>query len=171
MSVLDIMKERYSAREYLDRKVEKEKIDIILEAARVAPTGCNFQPFKIVVIESEEGLKRLKNCVSRDFAPPLAFLVFADNDKVWTRKYDGKKIGDIDAAIVTDHMMLAATELGLGSVWICNFKPEEVKKNFDIGDNFTPVNLLYVGYASCEKKSSIRHDKERKSIEDITVYM
>ncbi len=59
MSVLDIMKERYSAREYLDRKVEKEKIDIILEAARVAPTGCNFQPFKIVVVESEEGLKAI----------------------------------------------------------------------------------------------------------------
>lgn len=171
MSVLDVMKERYSVREYQDRKVEREKVERILEAARVAPTGCNFQPFKIVVIESEEGLMKLKNCVSRDFDPPLAFLVFADNDKVWTRKYDGKKIGDIDAAIVTDHMMLEATELGLGSVWICNFKPEEVKKNFDIGDNFTPVNLLYVGYASCEKKSATRHDKERKAIGEITIHM
>lgn len=112
MDFLSLAKKRYACRSYQQRKVEPEKIAAILEAGRVAPTGANRQPQRLVVVESAEGMERLARC-TRDFGAPLAIIVCADTNEVWTRKYDGKKIGDIDASIVTDHMMLAAASLGL----------------------------------------------------------
>lgn len=123
MDFLALAKRRYACRQYSDRKVEPEKLERILEAGRVAPTGANRQPQRLVVVQSEEGMERLARC-TRDFGAPLAIIVCADTDEVWTRKYDGKKIGDIDASIVTDHMMLCAASLGLDTLWICMFKPE-----------------------------------------------
>lgn len=115
MDFLALAKKRYACRKYLDRKVEPEKLQQILEAGRVAPTGANRQPQRLVVIQSKEGMERLARC-TRDFGAPLAIIVCADTDEVWTRKYDGKKIGDIDASIVTDHMMLCAASLGLDTL-------------------------------------------------------
>ncbi len=111
MDFLALAKRRYACRQYSDRKVEPEKLQRILEAGRVAPTGANRQPQRLVVVQSKEGMERLARC-TRDFGAPLAIIVCADTDEVWTRKYDGKKIGDIDASIVTDHMMLCAASLG-----------------------------------------------------------
>lgn len=170
-NLMTLLKERYSVRAYKKDKVEKDKIDRILEAGRVAPTACNKQPVKILVLESEDALSKLKNCCSRDFAPPLAFIICADKSVAWVRKYDGKQSGDIDTSIITDHMMLEATELGLGSLWVCNFKPEEVIKNYDLPENLEPVNLLLVGYSDAEKKSPSRHDEERKSIDEIAIHL
>lgn len=110
MDFLQIAKRRYACRQYLDRKVEPEKLEAILEAGRIAPTGANRQPQRLIVVQSAEGMERLARC-TRDFKAPCAIIVCADTDEVWTRKYDGKKIGDIDASIVTDHMMLAAASL------------------------------------------------------------
>lgn len=94
--------------------VEQEKLDLILEAGRVAPTGANRQPQRLVVVRSQEGMERLARC-TRDFGAPVAIIVCADTTQAWTRKYDGKQVGDIDASIVTDHMMLCATSLGLNT--------------------------------------------------------
>ena len=94
-------KGRYACRKYTDRKVEREKLMQILEAGRVAPTGANRQPQRLVVIESKEGMERLGRC-TRDFGAPLAILVCADTEEVWQRKYDGKQIADIDAAALHD---------------------------------------------------------------------
>lgn len=165
MDFLSLAKKRYACRSYQQRKVEPEKIAAILEAGRVAPTGANRQPQRLVVVESAEGMERLARC-TRDFGAPLAIIVCADTNEVWTRKYDGKKIGDIDASIVTDHMMLRATELGLGSLWICMFDPEIVRKEFALPENIVPVNILVLGYADCEPASPDRHDAARKALEE-----
>lgn len=165
MDFLSLAKKRYACRSYQQRKVEPEKIAAILEAGRVAPTGANRQPQRLVVVESAEGMERLARC-TRDFGAPLAIIVCADTNEVWTRKYDGKKIGDIDASIVTDHMMLRATELGLGSLWICMFDPEIVRKEFALPENIVPVNILVLGYADCEPASPDRHDTARKALEE-----
>lgn len=139
MDFLSLAKKRYACRSYQQRKVEPEKIAAILEAGRVAPTGANRQPQRLVVVESAEGMERLARC-TRDFGAPLAIIVCADTNEVWTRKYDGKKIGDIDASIVTDHMMLAAASLGLDTLWICMFKPEAVREEFALPEGIEPVN-------------------------------
>ena len=138
MDFLSLAKKRYACRKYAPAKVEQEKLDIILEAGRVAPTGANRQPQRLIVVRSQEGMERLARC-TRD-------IVCADTGEAWTRKYDGKTIGDIDASIVTDHMMLAAASLGLDTLWICMFKPEAVREEFRLPEHVEPVNILLIGY-------------------------
>ncbi len=141
----------------------------ILEAGRVAPTGANRQPQRLVVIESKEGMERLGRC-TRDFGAPLAILVCADTEEVWQRKYDGKQIADIDATIITDHMMLQAASLGLDTLWICMFKPESVREEFGLPANVVPVNILLIGYGDGEPASPDRHDTTRKPLEQTVVW-
>ena len=169
MDFLALAKKWYACRKYLDRKVEPEKLQQILEAGRVAPTGANRQPQRLVVIQSKEGMERLARC-TRDFGAPLAIIVCADTDEVWTRKYDGKKIGDIDASIVTDHMMLCAASLGLDTLWMCMFKPEAVREEFHLPEHVEPVNILLIGYGDGEPASPDRHDTQRKPLSE-TVFM
>ena len=145
MDFLSLAKKRYACRKYAPAKVEQEKLDIILEAGRVAPTGANRQPQRLIVVRSQEGMERLARC-TRDFGAPCAVIVCADTGEAWTRKYDGKTISDIDASIVTDHMMLAAASLGLDTLWICMFKPEAVREEFALPANVEPVNILLIGY-------------------------
>ena len=168
MDFLNLAKRRYACRKYTDRKVEREKLMQILEAGRVAPTGANRQPQCLVVIESKEGMERLARC-TRDFGAPLAILVCADTTEVWQRKYDGKKITDIDATIVTDHMMMQAAALGLDTLWICMFKPEAVRAEFNLPPHIEPVNILLVGHGAGEPASPNRHERLRKPIEETVV--
>lgn len=164
-----IGQKRYACRKYLDRKVEPEKLAAVLEAGRVAPTGANRQPQRLIVVESPEGMERLARC-TRDFGAPAAVVVCADTSEVWTRKYDGKRIGDIDASIVTDHMMLAAASLGLDTLWICMFKPEAVREEFGLPDTVEPVNILLIGYGADAPASPDRHATLRKPLEETVFY-
>ncbi|WP_295939725.1 nitroreductase family protein [uncultured Alistipes sp.] len=168
MDFLTLAKKRYACRKYKADKVEPAKLAAILEAGRVAPTGANRQPQRLVVVESKEGMERLARC-TRDFGAPCAVIVCADTDQVWTRKYDGKKIGDIDASIVTDHMMLAATSLGLDTLWICMFKPEALREEFHLPDHVEPVNILLLGYGDGEPADPDRHDTMRKPLSETVV--
>lgn len=165
MDFLTLAKKRYACRKYKQAKVELEKLSLILEAARVAPTGANRQPQRLVVVESAEGMERLKRC-TRDFGAPLAVIVCADTDEAWERKYDGKRIADIDASIVTDHMMLAAASLGLDTLWICMFKPEAVRAEFLLPEHVEPVNILLIGYGDEQPASPDRHDRTRKPLSE-----
>lgn len=169
MDFIDIARRRYSVRKYSSQKVEKEKLDQVLEAAHVAPSGANKQPVHLIVVQSDDGLGKVKKA-ARIYDAPCAIIVCADVDSAWVRPYDGKNIADIDAAIATDHMMLQATELGLGSLWICWFKPEVIKQEFDLPDNLVPVNILALGYADCEPASPDRHADTRNPIETMVKY-
>lgn len=155
--------EAVACRKYLSRQVEPEKLELILEAGRVAPTGANRQPQRLVVVQSKEGMERLARC-TRDFGAPTAVIVCADTSEAWTRKYDGKNISDIDASIVTDHMMLAAASLNLDTLWICMFKPEAVREEFALPANVEPVNILLIGYGDGPAADPNRHDTLRKPL-------
>lgn len=168
MEFLEIAKKRYSVRSFLSKQIENDKLMKILEAGRVAPTGCNIQPQKIIVVQSKDGLEKVGKATNT-FGAPLIMIVCADSDVAWKRTYDGKIITDIDASIVTDHMMLQATELGIGSVWKCAFKPEIIKEEFNLPKNVVPVNILVLGYADGEPASPNRHDSLRKPLKE-TVY-
>lgn len=168
MEFLNLAKQRYSVRDYEKREVEEEKLQKILEAGRIAPTGANRQPQRFIVVRSEEGLSKLKGSANV-YGAPLAIIVCADHSATWKRSYDRKDIADIDASIVTDHMMLEATELGLGSVWICHFNPEKLRINFNIPENIEPVNILALGYAAGEAASPERHDTLRVPIDQLVL--
>lgn len=166
MDFLMLAKKRYSVRAYTTQKVEKEKLAAILKAAQVAPTGCNFQPQHLIVVQSAEGLNKIKKAANI-YDAPLAIIVCSDTQKTWTRPFDGKKLTDIDASIVTDHMMLEATALGLGSVWVCYFKPDVLKAEFKLPPALEPVNILVLGYADTSREatpSENRHEKLRKPL-------
>ncbi len=168
MEFLELAKKRCSTRKYTDRKVEPEKLERILEAARIAPTGKNAQAFKLLVMQSEDSLNKLKEAANF-YNAPLAVLICADTENTWHRSFDGKVISDIDASIVSTHMVLEATELGLASLWICRFKPDVVREAFRIPGGFEPVNLTVFGYPDEPLKSPERHAADRKSLSDLIV--
>lgn len=168
MEFLDLAKKRYACRKYTAQKIEREKLEKILEAGRVAPTAANYQPQRIIVVESEEGMARLARC-TRDFGAPCALIVCADSTEAWHRKYDGFVADEVDATIVTDHMMLEAAAQGLDSLWICMFKPEMVKSEFGLPEGVKPVNILLVGYGEGEPLSPERHAQTRKPLAETVV--
>ena len=147
MSFLQLAKDqRYSVRKFKDQAVEKEKLDLILEAGRIAPTACNYQPQRILVIEDAAAHEKLKQCTSWYFGAPVALMVCYDKTTCWKNKTNGTIGGDVDASIVTTHMMLAAAELGLGTTWVGAFNHQKARELFDIPDYLVPVALLPIGY-------------------------
>ncbi|MTV47368.1 nitroreductase [Heliobacillus mobilis] len=169
MGFLEIAKKRYSCRNFLPNPVEKEKLNQILEAARVAPTGANKQPYKLLVVQETEGQEKLKKA-AKTYGAPLSIIVCGDHSKVWVRPFDQKNILDIDASIVTDHMMLQATELGLDSVWICYFNPIVLREEFNIPAGYEAINILAIGYSAEEAQSPDRHEKTRRPLQEMVCY-
>ena len=166
---LDLMEKRYSVRSYSSKKVEKNKIDRILRAARIAPTAVNKQPQRIYVLQSDEALKKASEITRFTFGAPLIFLVCSDT-KVGHVMADGQYIGTVDATIAMTQMMLEATELGLGTCWVRGFVREEVSKKFDLPDNILPEGMLIAGYAS-EDSVPGRFHSDRIPLEDMVTYL
>lgn len=169
MNFLDIAKTRYSVRSYKDKRVEKEKLEQILEAAHVAPTAANLQPVRLLVVQEKEGLDKISEAANI-YSAPLAIIVCSDHSIAWKRPFDNKQTTDIDASIVTDHMMLEATELGLGTVWVCYFKPDIIKKEFELPDTLEPVNILVIGYSDEDPMPLNRHRENRIPLSQLVSY-
>lgn len=100
-----------------------------------------------------------------------AIVVCANKTKAWKRPFDGKITTDIDASILTDHMMLEATELGLGSVWICYFNPDILKEELNLPENLEPVNILALGYSDELDASAERHKDMRIGMDELVSYL
>lgn len=100
----------------------------------------------------------------------VAIVVCADKSKAWTRPFDGMVTTDIDASILTDHMMLMATELGLGSVWICYFKPDVLKQELGLPENLEPINILALGYSAEPEADKNRHSQTRIPMDELVQY-
>jgi len=165
MTFLELAKARYSVRKFKPDAVEPEKLQTILEAARIAPTGANRQPQRIIVVQQPEGLEKIAKA-GKIYSAPLALLVCAERAEAWVRPHDDKNIYETDAAIITDHMMLMATELGLGTLWVAHFNPGVIRKEFDLPPTWKPVSILAVGYPDCPPAPPDRHSKTRKPLAD-----
>lgn len=154
MSFADLTLERYSCRKYEKRAVESEKLDAILEAGRLAPTACNNHPVRVLPCTTPELLEKAAACQPRFahdgsvFGAPVVLLVCGVDEDAWVRPYDQMNAAPIDTAIVCDQMMMQATELGLGTCWVCHFKPEIAREQFDLPEGVHPYHMLTVGYAA-----------------------
>ena len=158
-----LAKERYSCRKFKDTPLTEIQINHILEAARLAPTAANKQPVHVWVVKSPEALEKLKGATDSTYGAPVVFMVGAKPEAAWVRKYDGKNGAEIDAAIVGTHIMLEASALGLGNVWVGSFDPAKIKADFPETEGYEIVCLFPVGVAAVD--TSANHDK-RKSKEE-----
>ncbi len=140
-----LARERYSCRAFKDTPLTDAQVEQILEAARLAPTAANKQPVHVWAVRSPEGLEKLKGATAYTFGAPAVFMVGARPDAAWVRKYDGKNGADVDAAIVGTHIMLEASALGLGNVWVGSFDPAKIKADFPATDGYEVVCLFPVG--------------------------
>lgn len=164
MNFLDLVKKRYSVRSYRPQPVEREKLDVILECARLAPSAVNFQPWHFYVVESEAAKAALRPCYHREWfaGAPLYIVVCADESASWKRSSDGYDHADIDAAIAAEHICLAAADQGLGSCWVCNFDVAACREALQLPENLRPVVLLPIGYAADDPTQ-----KKRKPLAEI----
>lgn len=169
MSFLELAKKRYSVRTYQSKPVESEKVNMILEAGRVSPTAANQQPNHFLLLTEKAELTKLEKATNPHGAP-LAIIICADKKSAWIRPFDNASMIDIDASIATDHMMMCAEDLGLGSCWITYFDPVIIRKEFNIPEYLIPVNILVVGYPAGNPAPITRHSTTRKKIDDIVHY-
>lgn len=164
-----LIDERYSVRNFKPEHLEQTVIDKILEAGHKAPTGCNYQPQRILVLNTDVSIEKLKECTKCHFNAPTAMLVCHNRDESWKRVYDGALSSPVDAVIVTTYMMLAAQNEGVGTCWVMHFEPDKMCETFSIPENVEPVALLVMGYPSDDAKPLDLHFKSRP-IDEIVTY-
>ncbi len=172
MTILDIVKKRCSVREYSSQPVEKEKLNYVLEAARLAPSACNLQPWSFYVIQNMEMLKKIQSCYEREWfqTAPVCIAICGNHDISWKRKsFDNKDHCDIDIAIATEHLVLAATEVGLGTCWICHFDSVRCKEILQLPASEEVIALIPIGYPAKENVWE-KAVKNRKKAEEIIFY-
>lgn len=169
---IDLAKHRFSCRKFSSKKVEKNILLQIIEAARIAPSAANYQPwFFYVISEDKQMLENIYKCYHREWfkQAPAVIVCCANKDEAWKRSSDNKNHSDIDLAIAIDHLTLQATYLGLGTCWICNFNLNMVRQLLNLTKNFEPIALIPVGY--CEVEADLnRFEKNRKKMEQITKF-
>ncbi|WP_283607457.1 nitroreductase family protein [Faecalispora anaeroviscerum] len=159
MNFLELAKDRYSLRKFSERPVEQDKLNLILEAGRIAPTAHNNQPQRILVLNTPEEMERLTACCPFRFQQTLALVVCYEKEASWKRaEFDNADSGEVDMGIVGTHMILAAQELGIGSTWVMHFDPKAVRREFHIPEAFVPTAILMMGYPREDAKPSRLHN-------------
>ncbi len=169
MDFLKLANERFSVRKFKNIHLEKEIIDKIISCGHIAPTGCNLQPQRILVLNKDESIEKLKKCTKCHFNAPTAMIICYCKDESWIRKYDGALSAPVDASIVTTHMMLMAHSLGVGSCWVMHFDPVATRNEFDIPQNYEIAAMLMLGYPSDDAEPIDMHSTYRP-LEEVVFY-
>ena len=162
----DLAAHRYSCRNYLPEPVSRDMVMAVLDAARLAPSACNRQPWTFLVLDTPESRRPVLDSYQRDFIKPVGtFIVaLAHHDASWHRPEDGKDHADIDVAIAVEHICLAATSLGLGTCWICNFDPATLTRGLNLPEGVEPVAIIPLGYPAPGSEPA---PKKRKDMSEI----
>jgi nitroreductase len=165
MDFKELARARYSCRGYRSDPVEEDKLAAVLEAARLAPTAKNLQAFKLYVIPTAERQKELHRLYPKDWftQPPLVIGIAGDTKRNWVRA-DGYNYVDVDCAIVMDHLILQAADLGLGTCWIGAFDPAVARELLRIPSDWEPIAFTPLGYPEDPGRT-----KSRKALEGLVV--
>jgi nitroreductase len=161
-----LVEERYSVRAYEPDPVEDEKLEKVLEAARLAPTAANRQPFQLIVIHTEGREEELLEIYNKAWfvEPPLVICACGLLERAWTRG-DGKNFTDVDVAIAMDHLILAAANEGLGTCWVGAFDPDAARETLGLPDDVEPIAFTPLGYPADQAGA-----KKRKSLDELVRY-
>ncbi len=169
MDFFELAKSRCTTRGFTDRKIAQADLERILSVGRVAPSACNRQPQRILVVQSPENLSKVQKAY-RTFDSSCVLIVCRDTRDALIRPFDQKCSGDLDIGILCDHMMLAARELDIGSVMVGLFDPRIIREEFDLPEYIEPTALLILGYPEKGFLSPERHTTERKPLADTVMY-
>jgi nitroreductase len=166
MDLYEVMKSRYSVRSYLNKPVEQEKLDRILDAARLAPSGSNRQPWKFVVVRDAEMRKKLVSaCSNQEFvgqAPVVIAAVGLTPDRIMSCGVPGDPV---DVAIALEHVALAATAEGLGTCWVGAFNQDQTRALLGIPANAKVIEVMTLGYPADNLRP-----KTRKPVKELACY-
>lgn len=167
MEFFDLIEQRYSVRAYRPDPVEPEKLQQVLEAARIAPSASNKQPYQFIVIHTAGREAELKRIYNKDWfvQPPIVVCVCVIKATAWVRKYDGREYSYVDATIAMDHLILAAHDLGLGTCWIAAFDPVPAREVLQLPDDVEPVAFTPLGYPADQFRPH-----QRKNLADLVRY-
>ena len=160
MTFLELARIRYSVRSYKTQPIEPDKLAQVLEAGRIAPTACNNQPQRIKVITDPTDLAKVDECTPCRFDAPAVLLICYDKAICWKRQFDGASSGEVDASIVTTHLMMAAQDLGLGTCWVMHFDPAKTSELFALPENIVPVVFLPIGYPADNNAPAPGHEQK-----------
>ena len=167
MKFADLCAERYSVRKYDSRPIEAEKLEMILNAGRLAPTAKNLQPQRILVVQGD-GLETMKACTPCMYGQTAVLVVCYDKTVSW--KSRSREIGDVDGGIVLTSMMYQAQDLGIGSLVVGIYKEEELRKHFNIPADYEIVALLMLGYAAEDCVPNEKLHFSRKPLSETVSY-
>jgi len=164
VEAIETIYKRRSIRNYLDKKVDKETIMTLLKAASAAPTAANCQPWEFIVIDEVEKLSELRDkLVFARYNAPAAIVVCGNMELAF--KGPGQEMWVQDCSAAIENILIAATSIGLGSVWIGVYPIESnvraVKKIFNIPEQVTPLGIVYIGYPAEEKEARTRLNEKR----------
>lgn len=167
MEYQELIRKRYSVRAYRPDPVEDWKLQEILEAARLAPTAANRQPFQIIVIHTAGREEELRKIYHREWftQAPLIICACGVPEQSWVRSDDHRRYLDVDVAIVMDHLILAAANLGLGTCWIAAFNAKAARQILNLPDEVEPLIFTPLGYPADSPTV-----KERKPLEALVRY-
>ncbi len=167
MDFLQLARKRYSERSFGEKKIEDDKLYTILEAGRIAPTACNYQPQRFYVMKSREALAKAA-ILAHTYNAPVVVLVCYVKSEAWHNPRDGFCSGDMDASIAASSMMFEAEELGIHSIWLRGFDAAEVQEAFDLPEGTVPSLMLALGYPS-EQSAPHKLHFDREPIEEFVV--
>ena len=165
MSFLELAAKRYSVRAYKPDSVEEEKLQAVLEAARLAPTAANKQPFQLIVMRTQGREAELKRIYPQAWfsQAPIVVCICAVPAQAWKRS-DGKNYADVDATIAMDHLILAAADLGLGTCWVGAFDAAAAREVLRTPQGVEPIAFTPVGYPA-----DAARPKKRKPLSDLVL--
>lgn len=173
MNIEKLFLKRKSVRSYSSKEIDKETIVELLNATRLAPSAVNYQPLRLFVCSSEEIKQRIVESYPRKWfqTAPLYVVACADKSQSWKRATDNKDHGNIDVAIAVTYLTLKATEMSLGTCWVCNFDANVLADALNLDNVLEPVAIIPIGYPTEEASLDIEQPKKRKSIEEFTEWM
>jgi nitroreductase len=172
MEYTELINRRESIRNYNPvRTVPKEILERILDAGRMAPSACNYQPWKFLLISSSELLEKVKASYNRDWfkKAPHILVIIGYRDRAWKRSYDGYNSIETDVAIAMTHIILAAENEGVGTCWIEAYDPVLLRKALNREENQIIFGITPLGYPGVGFKKSMV--KKRKSLKDIVEFL
>jgi nitroreductase len=157
MDFCELINKRYSVRAYKPDAVEEEKLQQVLEAARLAPTAANRQPFQLILLPTAGRKPELRRIYNREWfvQAPLVICICGVPSGAWVRM-DGKSYVDVDVSIVMDHIILAATDLGLGTCWVGAFDPTAAREVLGLPEDVEPLAFTPLGYAADQLRPKVR---------------